>query len=74
MQTFEPSTVYTAKHIPSGEEWCLLGIDLKGDRVCAAGYPPTMAKLSDCTDFEKIGPLTPELIKYRESSFGTNWI
>ena len=65
---------YFCHHQTTGEEWYLLGIDLKGNRVCAAGWPPSIAKLSDCCNFRRYLPLTPEELEYRESRFGCNWI
>lgn len=65
--------VYSAKHIPSGEEWLLLGIDSQHDHVCAAGWPPTIGKLSDCTDIKELRPMTVEEYEYRCKNFGGNW-
>lgn len=65
---------YTATHIPSGEDWYIIGIDVEGDRVCAAGWPPTIGKLSDCKDMEVNRPLTEDELRYRKSKFGNNWI
>lgn len=65
---------YFAKHRPTGEEWYILGISTKYDRVCAAGYPPSMARLSDCIDFEINKPLTEDEIKHRDKHFGQNWL
>jgi hypothetical protein len=64
---------YIATHIPSGESWFVLGIDVKGDRVCAAGWPPSTGKLSDCKDIEVNTPMNKGQIDYREKQFGTNW-
>jgi|LakMenEpi03Aug12_release.lakeMendotaPanAssembly.Ray.scaffolds.fasta_scaffold520280_1 hypothetical protein len=65
---------YFAKHIPSGEEWYILGIDVKGDRVCAAGYPASIGKLSDCEEFKKNKPLELSEVEYRTKTFGQNWL
>ncbi len=73
-QNYESGFSYFAHHKPSGEDWYILGIDVKGDRVCTAGYPPTIAKLSDCEDVEKNEPLTAEELKYRKSKYGENWL
>ncbi len=71
---FKSGYSYYVDHIPSGESWQVLGIDIKGDRVCAAGWPPTIGKLSDCTNIEVMEPLTEEELKYRAKEFGENWI
>lgn len=34
-------------HAPTGEEWLVAYVE--GDRLCACGWPETIAKLSDCT-------------------------
>jgi hypothetical protein len=65
---------YFAKHLPTGEDWYLLGIDVKGDRVCVAGWPPTIGKLSDCENIVVNKPLTEEELAYRSRSFGLNWL
>lgn len=37
------------KHIPSGEEWCVCGVNYEKDGLVPCGYPfPSMAKISDC--------------------------
>jgi hypothetical protein len=74
MKDIKSGYAYTCKHVPTGEEWYLLGIDVKGDRVCAAGWPPTIANLSDCTDIQEAGQLTPEELQHRINQFGHNWI
>lgn len=71
---FEKGYIYTANHIPSGEDWYLLGIDINGNKVCAAGWPPSIGKLSDCKDFEKKDEITDKELEYRNKTFGTNWI
>lgn len=72
--SFESGYSYFAKHIPSGEEWFILGIDVKGNRVCAAGYPASIGKLSDCKEFEKNKPLELSEVEYRTKTFGQNWL
>jgi hypothetical protein len=65
---------YFAKHLPTEEDWYILGIDEKGDRVCVAGWPATIGKLSDCENLEVNKPLTEEEIAYRGRAFGQNWL
>lgn len=67
------NTTYYAKHTPSGEEWLLLGINQERNKVCVAGWPPTIAALSDCTDLEEASELTEKDLAYRNSKFGTDW-
>lgn len=61
---------YTAHHNPSNEDWVIIGIDPKGNRVCAAGYPPSIAYLSDLSRIEERAPITDEEKKYRDKEFG----
>jgi len=42
------------KHIPTGEEWLLLGVDSRPGRghVYPAGWPPCRADMADCEFIE----------------------
>lgn len=71
--SYKPNTAYTCLHIPTGEEWFLLGISEKKNRVCAAGHPPSMGNLSDCENIVEIRPLGEDEIKYRNAQFGQDW-
>jgi hypothetical protein len=71
---YKASTAYIARHIPTGEKWYLLGIDSDRNKVCAAGWPATIANLSDMADFEERSALSTEEITYRDKTFGSNWI
>ena len=72
--SFSSGYSYFAQHIPTGENWYIVGIDVKGNRVCAGGWPPSIGKLSDCKNFEKNLPLDESELKYRERKFGLNWL
>ena len=74
VQDFKPGMVYSVTHEPTGEEWLLLGINPTTNRVCASGYPPTIAKLSHCTGFVEERPITEKELSYRNEKFGTDWI
>lgn len=65
---------YFAKHLPSGEDWYILGIDINGNQVCVAGWPASIGKLSDCENIEVNKPLTEKEIEYRVKTFGHNWL
>ena len=69
-----PGYSYSGKHIPTGETWWIIGIDLVGDRVCAAGWPPSIGKLSDMQDIAVEKPLTDDEINHRNKHFGYNWL
>lgn len=71
---FKTGIAYTAHHGPTDEDWLILGVNEERNKVCAAGWPPTIAKLSDCTNFEENRPLTDDEKAYRNKNFGSNWI
>jgi hypothetical protein len=64
---------YYAYHTPSGEEWVVLGINRQKNEICVAGWPPTIAKLSDCVLEDSGKLLSEEEITYRDSEFGSDW-
>jgi len=41
-------------HAPSGEDWVVAYV--RGDKLCACGWPETLADLSDCTLIQKATP------------------
>ena len=61
------------KHIPTGEEWYVLGVRRLEDKVCIAGYPPTIAHLSDCIELEEGSGISAEELEYRNEEFGFRW-
>lgn len=63
----------TVRHRPTGEDWFVLGVNKTDDRICVAGWPPTMALLSDCELIETGVGLTEAEINYRNKTFGYNW-
>lgn len=65
---------YFAKHNPTGEDWYIIGIDEEGDRVCAAGWPASIGKLSDLSGIELNKPLTKDELVHRNKNFGNNWL
>jgi hypothetical protein len=71
---YRSKTKYYAHHIPSGEDWVLLGINEQRNEVCAAGWPPSIGKLSDCTKLVPVQELTEHELQYRNKEFGTDWI
>lgn len=60
-------------HKPSGEQWYVLGVNYSEDRLCIAGYPPSLAKISDCEYIESFGEITKEELEHRSKQFGDNW-
>ena len=72
---YEKNATYAADHKPSGETWHIVGIDTEGDRVCAAGWPPTITKLSDCENFRDPQPITDDELEFRCRYFPSDsWI
>lgn len=63
----------TVKHFPSGEDWFLLGVDTTRNLVCAAGWPPSMGYVSDCTLVEKGSGISEQERKYRDTRFCGYW-
>ena len=64
----------SVKHIPTGEEWFLLGVNKEKDRVCVAGWPPTIANMSDCIELDDpVRELTEDELVYRSKKFGDSW-
>ena len=49
--TSEIDTGDVVKHVPSGEEWIVAYV--RGDKLCACGWPESLANLSDCTLVKK---------------------
>lgn len=73
-QGFKSGHKYYAKHKGIGEDWVLIGIGKHFQRVCAAGFPPSIGYLSDMETFECAGELSEDEIQYRASKFGNAWI
>lgn len=65
----EPGFCYTGHHEPTGEDWCLLGIDVELNLVCAAGYPPSQGKLNDFSSITKWKAISEEELAYRNLEF-----
>jgi hypothetical protein len=65
---------YYGYHIPSGENWLILGIDYGRGRVCAAGWPATIANLSDIQNMEVSRPRTEKETEYVIKMFGYNFL
>lgn len=63
----------TANHIPTGETWFIVGVNKKKNKVCVAGYPPTIAKLSDCVLVEEGSGIEEGHLQYRNKEFGYDW-
>lgn len=63
----------TVKFRPSDEAWHLLGVDRSRVMVCVAGWPPTSAKLADCTLIKKGTGITLFEDRYRRATFGDSW-
>ena len=73
MMKFKPAMTYTAKHKPTGETWVILGVNIEQNQVCAAGWPPTIAKLTDCKNFRQRSNRTVQEAVHMVKSFGENW-
>lgn len=69
----KPNMTYTAHHRPTGESWVILGINEVKNEVCAAGWPPSIGKLYDCTNLQERSVRTAEERTYMVTQFGPNW-
>ncbi|MFK7947490.1 MAG: hypothetical protein AB8G11_07870 [Saprospiraceae bacterium] len=64
---------YFCHHKPTGEEWLLIGQSKDGEKVCAAGYPPSIANIEDCVNIKEHKFLTDEELKHRNTAFGESF-
>lgn len=71
---FKSGVKYHAHHNPSNEDWVILGIRNDLSEVCVAGWPPTIAKLTDCSNFKEVGNLSEDELNHRTRNFGEDWI
>lgn len=60
-------------HKPSGETWFVLGVNKQKNQACIAGWPPTIANLSDCELVNAGNGITQHEREYRHKEFGSNW-
>lgn len=72
MDKLKPGVTYYATHTPSSERWLVLGFTDK--EVCAAGWPATIGKLEDMTEFEEAEPLTEKEKEYVTKTFGSQFL
>jgi len=60
-------------HTPTGEHWHIIGVNREKNLVCVAGYPPTVANLSDCMEIIEGQGIKKAVLEYRIDEFGTDW-
>jgi hypothetical protein len=63
----------SVKHGPTGESWFVLGVREQKNDLCMSGWPPAIARLSDCTLVEKGKGINLKEREYRNNEFGGNW-
>lgn len=71
---FKSGIKYSCFHTPTMETWLIIGVSNDLKKVCAGGWPPSIADMSDCIDFEEVGILDEAELRYREKTFGTDWL
>ena len=71
---FKSGYAYSAKHVPTGETWYIIGVDPENDRCCALGWPPTIARITDLVDIQERTLLDEGKLRHRKITFGTNWL
>ena len=53
------------KHIPTGEEWVVCGVNYEQGKLVPCGYPfPTLADITDCVLIEKRYLMGGQSIEY----------
>lgn len=67
-KTYDINLVYVVTHIPTGEEWVVLLI--KDGKVYAAGWPPSIGDLDDCSDICEYRSRTVEETEHLKKEFG----
>jgi hypothetical protein len=64
---------YTVYHRPTGELWYVIGTDWIENRICVAGWPPTIANIADCVFLSLDRALSKDEILHRHRAFGGGW-
>lgn len=72
--TINSKFTYYGFHIPSGENWVILAISKDFKKVCVAGWPPSIAELSDIKDLKIRSERTENERNYVLKTFGLNWM
>jgi len=72
-QVFQPGATYYCDHVPTGENWFVLGVNRDRDELCTAGWPPSMGSISHCENWELAGEINEIQLEYRNRTFGSNW-
>lgn len=60
-------------HKPTDEDWYILGVNYETGKLCVAGWPPSIANISDCELLEKGKGISESDKKYRIETFGSGW-
>ena len=68
-----PGGTYYCNHIPTGERWVVLAINLDSGKCLVAGWPLTFANISDCKNWEWRGKADSEERKYIADHFPTHY-
>lgn len=55
---FKPNHSYYAHHVPTGEDWVILAVNQESGKCFAAGWPHTVAEISDCVNWKLRAGLT----------------
>jgi hypothetical protein len=66
---YKSSTAYSGFHKPTKETWHILKIDEEKSLVYVAGWPPTVAYLSDMENIEERRPLEQDEIDHLRNRF-----
>lgn len=70
----EKEMTYYGRHVPSGEDWVILGVDVNRAEVCVAGWPATIGKFSDIINLYPRHPRTLEEAIHVKKHFGESFL
>ena len=72
---FVGGKAYYCHHKLANEDWYIIGISHDFKKACAAGWPASIANISDCDNWEVKSDLTEKEIEYRNKTFGNiGWL
>lgn len=54
---FRKQHTYTCIHAPTNETWFILAVHRESGKCFAAGYPPSIAEIHDCYNWERRDPI-----------------
>lgn len=68
---FKPEHTYYCHHIPSGEDWVVIGVNMTRGKCMPGGWPNTIADIQDCTNWVLRGPIDDNERDFLKSNYFT---